>query len=251
MIVTSRSAATLERLEAEGAEALRMDVREPETLERLRRKLPPGLRVLHSIPVVSDDDGPFDPTPRLLAAFAEPPARLVYLSTTGVYGDAFEVDETTPAAPSGTSGKLRVDAEQAVQQLGSALVLRPAAIYGPGRGVHERIRNGSYTLIEDGGNTVSRIHVEDLAALTEAALLADSTGAYPVGDREPCTSRELAGFCAGLLDLPMPPSVPRAGAHHTRLANRRVDGSAIFRMLGVELRFPSYRSGVPASLAAT
>ncbi len=250
VVATSRSVAGLEDVAAAKAEVVRMDVLEPETLDSLRQEISgEELRVLHSVPTIQLDEERFDPTPRLLQLFDAAAARIVYLSTTGVYGAAFEVDETTAPAPTGESGRLRVKAEREVQRgAGSALVLRPAAIYGPGRGVHERMRRGRYTLVEEGSNTISRIHVDDLAALTEAALLSELTGAYPVADREPCTSREMARYCADLMGLSMPPSEPRSGAHHTRIANRRVDGSAIFRLLNVELRYPSYRSGVPASL---
>jgi nucleoside-diphosphate-sugar epimerase len=84
--------------------------------------------------------------------------------------------------------------------------------------------------------------VDDLAAHVEAGLLSDITGAYPVADDEPCTSREIAEFCAKLLDLPMPPEQAK-----TFSTSRRVDGSAIRRALGITLRYPSYRVGVPAS----
>jgi nucleoside-diphosphate-sugar epimerase len=160
-----------------------------------------------------------------------------------------EVDETTPAAPLSAPARLRLDAERAVQSgAWSSLILRPAAIYGPGRGVHESMRVGRFRLAGEGGNTVSRVQVEDLAALVEAALLSELTGAYPVADTEPCTSREIAQFCAQLLGLPMPPPAPDTEVHHTRHVNRRVDGSAILRLLGARLRYPSYRAGVPAAL---
>lgn len=109
------------------------------------------------------------------------------------------------------------------------------------------MRRGDYQVSDE---IVSRIHVDDLAAHCEAALLSSVTGAYPVADDEPCTSREIAGFCSRLLGLPMPGDnhePPNAGA---RASNRRVDGSAIRRVLGITLRYPSYRVGVPASLEA-
>ena len=224
---------------------------EPETVSALSAKIPDRVRVLHSIPIIRTADGPIDPTPRLITMLGNRPARLVYLSTTGVYGAARVVDEHSRVAPRSRTDRLRVDAERAVcSGPWSGLVLRPAAIYGPGRGVHESIREGQFRLVEDGGNFVSRIHVEDLAALAEAALLDELTGAWPVADEESCTSREMAEFCAELLEAPVPPSIPRHEAHHTRRANRQVNGSAIFRKLGVRLRYPSYRTGVPASLKA-
>jgi nucleoside-diphosphate-sugar epimerase len=94
-----------------------------------------------------------------------------------------------------------------------------------------------------GDNFVSRLHVDDLAAHVEAGLLSNLTGAYPVADEEPATAREIAAFCAELLNLPMPIA---DGGRLT--ANRRVDGSAIRRALGITLAYPSYRTGIPAAI---
>ena len=68
------------------------------------------------------------------------------------------------------------------------MILRPAAIYGPGRGVHVSMEEGRFRFVGGGDNFVSRIHVDDLAAHVEAALLSDITGAWPVADEHPCTS---------------------------------------------------------------
>jgi hypothetical protein len=87
-----------------------------------------------------------------------------------------------------------------------------------------------------------------LAAHVEAALFSTVTGAFPVADEHPCPSREIAVFCARLLGVPMPGSVPAGALSETRRADRRVDGSAIRKRLGVVLRYPSYRTGIPASL---
>jgi nucleoside-diphosphate-sugar epimerase len=96
---------------------------------------------------------------------------------------------------------------------------------------------------EIGDNFISRIHVDDLAAHVEAALLSDLTGAYPVADEDPCTSREIVEFCAASLGL----RVPQAKASDSK-TNRRVDGSAIRRLLGISLQYPSYRKGIPQAL---
>ncbi len=146
--------------------------------------------------------------------------------------------------------RLRVDAEWAVAAgPWSSLILRPAAIYGPWRGVHAAMRRGEFRLVEGGQNFISRIHVSDLARLAEAALTSRLAGAYPVADEEPAPSEAVARCCAEL-GLPMPKSIPRDQVSETRRANRRVDGRAIRRLLNVRLDYPSYRSGIPASLAA-
>jgi nucleoside-diphosphate-sugar epimerase len=112
-----------------------------------------------------------------------------------------------------------------------------------------RLAQGDWRLAGDGSNYVSRIHVDDLAAVVEAALLNPAvTGAWPVADDEPCTAYEMTRFCADLLGLPMPASANGAELHRTRRGDRRVDGRAVRRLLGLTLRYASYRSGIPASI---
>ncbi len=106
---------------------------------------------------------------------------------------------------------------------------------------------GDYRLVGDGSNFVSRIHVDDLAAITAAALVSDVTGSFPAADDHPSTSREIAAFCSELTGAPIE-SASKAEVSETRRSDRRVDGRAIRRLLGVELRYPSYREGIPASL---
>jgi len=205
-------------------------------LEELAPHLSPGLLVLHSLPPDADFDM------RSLRNF---PSRMVYLSSTAVYGAATEVDEKTPADESTPRAQARLVAEQSVMDgPWSSLILRPAAIYGPGRGAHEALRRGTYTA---GDNFVSRIHVDDLATHIEAGLLSKLTGAFPVADEEPCTTRQIADFCANLLGLPASLSTAPTATRVT--GNRRVDGSGIRRALGITLAYPSYRVGIPAALA--
>jgi nucleoside-diphosphate-sugar epimerase len=223
--VTSRDP---QRLAGLGATAI--------TLSEVPRHLRHGLRVVHSIP----PDGPAG----LAALLGDAPSRVVYLSSTAVYGSATTVDATTPVDPNGDRARIRLQAErEAAAGPWKTLVLRPAAIYGPGRGAHVSIRRGTYSV---GDNVVSRIHVEDLATHVVAGLSSQITGVYPVADDEPCTTRQIAEFCAGLLGLPVPQG-QSPGARAT--GNRRVDGSAIRRALGIDLRYPTYRDGIPAAIA--
>ena len=208
--------------------------------EALSSHLTPEMLVLHSIP----PGGPEE----VLASLHGHAARVVYLSSTAVYGGAELVDETTSIDASNERAQARLYAERAIAAgPWSSLILRSAAIYGPGRGVHESIQRGEHSMSE---RFVSRIHVDDLAAHADAALLSSVSGAYPVADEVPCTSREIAELCAQLLKIPVANEPHHAGSRMPRFAaNRRVDGSAIRRLLGVTLRYPSYREGIPASLA--
>jgi nucleoside-diphosphate-sugar epimerase len=224
-----------------GADGIVVDVNDSTSLEQLSGAIDGEAVVLHSIPV-----------PGVMEALRRsPPARVVYLSTTGVYGATPVVDATTPASPRTERELLRATEERHVLAgPWSALVLRPAAIYGPGRGIHASMREGKYRPMGAGANYVSRIHVDDLARHAEASMLSDITGAYPVADEQPCTSREIAEYCARLLGIPMPQPTAADELGETRRADRKVDGSAIRKLLGIALHYPTYREGIAACLEA-
>jgi len=244
---TARDAAPLADLD--GVRALRFDALEPEAPLRLREAVPPGAILLYSIPTIRVSGRYVEPAPELFQALRGRLSRAVYLSTTGVYGEARFVDENTPIAPATARTRLRVEAERAAAAGDwPALILRPAAIYGPGRGVQFALPRGEYKLLGDGSNFVSRIHVDDLAAIVAAGLLSTATGAYPVADEGPSRSREIAEFVARLLRLPLPESVAAEALSETRRADRRVDGRAIRHLLGIELRYPTFREGVPSAV---
>lgn len=229
---------------------LAMDLQEEASLARLTEACPRGAVVLHSIPTLRTPTGPLEITAKLLVALPDP-SRVIYLSTTGVYGKQSMVDHRTLPDPALPRHHLRLQAEEAVRS-GSwqSLILRPAGIYGPGRGVHRSMREGRYKLVEGGRLFQSRIHAGDLARIVAAALDSPITGAFPVADDHPCQAREIAAYCAELLGLPPPREIPLSEAPETLRSDRRVDGREIRRRLNLELLYPSYRQGIPASLAA-
>jgi nucleoside-diphosphate-sugar epimerase len=246
VLITVRDPASAAALERQGAEVIAWDAASPQTIQ-----IPEGASLLHSIPSLILSNQPVDPTPALLASLRGTPSRIVYLSTTGVYGSVRDVDHQTPADPRSVREFVRVEAERRVAEgPWSTLILRPAAIYGPGRGIHASMARGDYRLVGDGQNYVSRIHADDLAAHVEAGLFSGVVGAYPVADEHPCPAREIAEFCSKLLNVPMPGSVQPEQVHDTRRADRRVDGSEIRRRLVLSLLYPSYLTGIPASLNA-
>ena len=251
VIATTRRPEQLEELRRLGADVRRLELDEPATLEALAASLPGDLRVLHALPVLRDEDVLREHTAEVLAALGDRIARLVYLSSTGVYGTTRAVEAGTPAAPQTERQHLRVRAEEHVRaHPASSIVLRPAAIYGPERGVHAAMRSDRYKLVGSGDNVTSRIHVDDLAALAVAALASDLEGAWPVADDKPAQASEVAAFCAIRLDRGMPPTVNAARVHETQRVTRLVDGSEIRRRLGVDLVYRSYREGIPAALDA-
>lgn len=179
-----------------------------------------------------------------------PPSRLVYLSSTGVYGVARgEVDEDTPVDPSTPSARGRLDAEARFRPLG-ATVLRIAGIYGPGRGVHSRLLAGTWRLPEGGGGRISRVHVDDLVEALRVALERGEPGAvYCVADERPATQRETATWLCQRLGLPLPPTVPLASLHESLRGDRSVRNARL-KHLGWRLKYPDFESGFAAVLAA-
>ena len=180
--------------------------------------------------------------------------RIIYLSATSVYGpgDGGWVDEDTPPRPASARGRARLAEEEALRQSGvSSVSLRIAAIYGPGRGVHERIRAGTHQVYGTGQTFLSRIHVDDLVSVIVAAGRARNVSpTYVVADDTPATSREVADGVAEMLGLPPPPSVPEADAPadlaEMLLSNRRIRNARMKAELGLTLRYPSWREGTAA-----
>lgn len=189
-----------------------------------------------------------------------------YLSTTGVYGDTggAPVAETAPLAPTSARSRRRVAAETAWRALGrdhgiAVHVFRLAGIYGPGRSVLDKVRDGSVQRIDKPGHAFGRIHVDDIAAVLSASMAKPDPGAvYNVCDDEPAPPAEVAAFACDLLGVVPPPVVPFTAAAPTMSPmalsfwhdNRRIDNGRIRRDLGVRLIYPTYREGLRAVLAA-
>jgi nucleoside-diphosphate-sugar epimerase len=182
-----------------------------------------------------------------------------YLSTTGVYGDhgGDWVEEDTPLAPSTERGRARVAAEAAWRAIpGMPLhIFRLAGIYGPGRGPFAKVRDGTARRIVKPGQVFSRIHVEDIAQVLEASLRDPRPGAvYNLCDDDPAPPEDVIAHAAELLGLPVPPAEDFATAEMTPMArsfyaeSKKVRNDRIKSDLGVELKYPDYRSGLKAML---
>jgi nucleoside-diphosphate-sugar epimerase len=187
-----------------------------------------------------------------------------YLSTTGVYGDhgGGWVDETTPLTPTTDRGRARLAAETAWMDLhhqhGLPLhIFRLAGIYGPGRGPFDKLRDGTARRIIKPGQVFSRIHVEDIAQVLIASMTHPDPGAvYNLCDDDPAPPQNVISYAATLLGLPEPPETPFAQASLSPTAasfyaeSKRVDNRKIKAALGIRLRYPDYRLGLAAVLAA-
>lgn len=175
------------------------------------------------------------------------PRRIVYVSSTGVYGDQTDVDAATPARPNDERGVRRIEEERWVSGgPWSNLILRSAAIYGPGRGVHAAVREGRIPRGADSA-LVSRVHVDDLAAIIEAGLFSNISGAWPVADEEACPTQEIVRWCFDVAGM-KPPAGGAIATAPPLTQGRKIDGRRVREILGVSLKYPSWRSGVAASL---
>jgi nucleoside-diphosphate-sugar epimerase len=204
-----------------------------------------GAHVVISVPPEAGLDGRMEDALR-----QGPPARLVYLSSTGVYGAARgPVDEDTPVDPSTSTARGRIEAEARFRPLG-AMALRVAGIYGPGRGSHTRLLSGTWRVPEGGGGRISRVHVEDLVEAIRVVLEKGEAGAvYCVADDRPATQGETASWLCQRLGVPLPPSVPLASLHESLRGDRAVSNARL-KALGWRPAFPDFEAGFAAVLAA-
>ena len=188
----------------------------------------------------------------------ELPDKIVYISTSGVYGDCGGawVNEDTPPKPGTARARRRLAAETLLQDWGQAkgvpvAILRVGGIYGPGRLPVERIRQGTEVLREQDCGFTNRIHADDLAAVCVAAA-ERGCGIYNVSDGHPSTMTDYFNRVADLYGLPRPPQIGFAEAK-TRLSaemmsyleeSRRMDNRKMLRDLKVSLRYQSLSDGL-------
>ena len=181
-----------------------------------------------------------------------------YLSTTGVYGDrgGAWVDEAGALRPATERARRRVTAEARWLALHRdrgvpVHLFRLAGIYGPGRSALDRVRDGTARRIVKPGHAFSRIHVDDIVAVLRASMARPDPGAvYNVCDDEPAPSADVIAFACELLGVAPPPEIPYDAAALSPMSksffaeNRRVSNARIKRVLGVTLRYPTYREGL-------
>lgn len=183
-----------------------------------------------------------------------------YLSTTGVYGDLKGrwACEWTPTAPLSPEARRRVLAEG--QWLQSALpvqIFRLPGLYGPGRSAFDRLRAGEARRIVKPGQVFSRAHDDDVAAALYASIQRPNPGRiYNICDDEPAPPQDVTAFAAQLLGMAPPPEIALADAGLSPAAQRfyaeskRVSNARAKSELGWRPKYPSYREGLAAILAA-
>lgn len=256
----ARSGASAARLEAEGIAAVPGDLDRPDSL----LGLPPCATLYYFAPPPAEGAG--DPRLRaLLAALPTHslPERVVYISTSGVYGDCQGawIDETWPLNPQTPRAQRRVAAESSVQDWAgrfgvACVILRVPGIYGPGRLPEERIRRRVPVVDPAEAPYSNRIHADDLAeACCAAARRGKAGAAYNISDGQPTTMTDYFLKVADVLGLPHPPAISLAEARRAFTPamlsfldeSKRLDNRRMREELGIALRYPDLASGLKAS----
>lgn len=217
-------------------------------------------RVLHFAPPPTE--GETDPrSKRLLAALGRGSlaASLVYISTSGVYGDCggAVVPETWPARPNNTRAKRRADAEARLRRFGKrgnrVSILRAPGIYAQDRMPAERVKKGLPAIVPADDVHTNHIHAEDLARLAIAALFRGRPNRlYNAVDDSGLKMGDWFDVVADHLGLPRPPRMSREAviaavtpAMRTFLTeSRRLSNRRIKTELGFRLKYPTVREGL-------
>ena len=205
-------------------------------------------------------------TRRLLAALARGeslPRCLIYVSTTGVYGDCggVAIDECRPVNPESSRALRRVDAEHSLRAWGGrhgvrVSILRAPGIYAADRLPVERLQRAIPALIAEEDVITNHIHAEDLAAACVAAIRHGKRNrVYNVTDDSSVKMGDYFDAVASAFALPRPPRLPREAL--SRLVSpvqwsfmresRRIDNKRLKNELRLRLRYPTVHDGIAAA----
>jgi len=184
--------------------------------------------------------------------------RLLYISTSGVYGDqrGAWTDETTAPAPASDRAQRRLDAESRLRaSRWHAAVLRVPGIYAPDRLPVERLRQAIPVALPEQDVITNHIHADDLAQACVAALFrAAPARVYNIVDDSQLLLGEYLDRVADRLGLARPPREPwdqlRLAAGAQRMSflseSRRLRNARMKRELRVRLRYANVDAGLAA-----
>ncbi len=240
-------------LRAAGAIPIVADLDAPHTLGRLARLAP---TIVHLAPPQSE--GRIDRRTRNLAAILPEGARLVYISTTGVYGDCAgaSFDESRRVHPQNARAVRRVDAETVLRawarrRHGRLSILRVPGIYAADRLPLERLHKGLPALVAAEDVHTNHIHADDLARVALAALrLGAPNRVYHAVDDSELKMADYFDAVADAAGLSRPPRLARAELERSvstmmlsfMSESRRLENTRIKQELGVRLRYPEVQA---------
>lgn len=183
-----------------------------------------------------------------------------YLSSTSVYGNRNGdwVDERSEIRPTSKRGSKRTKAETQWLKLRRIAgipinIFRLSGIYGPGRSPLDTLAAGETRRIYKEGHVFNRIHVDDIVQVLIASMDQPSPGdIYNLADDLPSASHDIIDYAARLLGVDVPPLVDFDAADMTPMArsfykdNKRIRNDKIREKLGVQLKYPTYKTGLEA-----
>jgi nucleoside-diphosphate-sugar epimerase len=221
--------------------------------------------VLHFAPPAERDAGD-SRTRKLLAALAQAKSlaqRLIYISTSGVYGDCAGacIDETRARRPATARALRRVDAEDQLRRFGRRTgvrvsILRAPGIYAEDRLPLERLRRSTPALRAEDDVYTNHIHAEDLSRLVCAALRhGRANRCYNASDDTPMRMGDYFDLVAERFGLPRAPRISRRAAEKEispmqlsfMSESRRLDNRRIKKELRVRLLYPRVADGIAAA----
>lgn len=264
LLALTSTASRLPQLRDAGITPLPGNLDDPATVRRLA-----GLstRVLHLAPPANEQSGQWWRDFRTLAltqvlARRSPPSRVVYASTSGVYGDCAGalVTEARPPNPRTPRAQRRLDAERLLRNFGRRTgarvsILRVPGIYGEGRagGPRERLQQGLPVLRAEDDVYTNHVHADDLARIAIAAMWRGAAQrVYNANDDSQMKVGEYYDLAADLYGLPRPRRVPRATAQQELSLNalsfmnesRRLSNVRMKQELRLVLKFSSVADGL-------
>lgn len=202
---------------------------------------------------------------KALSRQADKVARIVAISTTGVYGDCAgeRVQETRPPAPQAERARRRLDMETQLrnwcdEHQVALIILRVGGIYGPGRLPLQRIKEGVPVLHPELAPSTNRIHADDLADICVAAAhVAHAFRIYNISDGSDSNMTEYFFTLADYFHLPRPPAVGWQEAEQSiskgmlsyLRESRRVDNTRMLKELMPKLRYPNLLAGLASCRA--
>ena len=178
--------------------------------------------------------------------------RLIYISSTGVYGQSTGewVDESSPCNPTRPGGKACLAAETMIAKhpLGSrAIILRLAGIYGPDRVPRKKDLLAGKLVASTSGH-LNLIHVDDAADVVLAAESSSGVPAtYVVSDEFPVPRRQYyEEICRllGLTDVEYVDPPVDSPAGQRALADKRIRSDRLRESLDIALKYPTFREGL-------
>jgi hypothetical protein len=258
-VITSRSPDNVNTWKQAGWNAQLFDYAKPDTLENFFESYS-NLHVwLDSVPPFAELRESITCFKSLALAYNMP--RVLYLSTTGVYGvtDGSWVDETTKLNPAHMRSANRVLAEELYQSDAyNFSALRISGIYGPGRGTGLALQRGVYPFVEDGEFWSNRIQVVDLANIIKQFLEYDLQLCLPAAinltDDSPSLTKDVVKFYCQKFNFTMPTSITKEQAQqsgmYTITGNQRVSNALLHKLISYQFKYPSYVEGAGTEFVA-